>query len=135
MRTEPSFLDKTIDKCHSDCQTCKEKENAINTNCLTCYDSKYLYLVNYVSECLNDFFIDSNNNKICLCPNTKCKLCNIKSLEKDLCFSCNDGPKINDINNIDSFIKCYKDLDGFYLDNNIYKPCYPSCKKCIGEGT
>ena len=128
---------KTIDKCHFDCKTCNQKENDNNSNCLTCNNSKYLYLGNCTSDCPNGSFIDSNDNKICLCPNTKCKECNIKSLENNLCISCNDGyyPKINDTINNDSFINCYKDPEGFYLDDNMYKLCYSSCLNCYGEGT
>ena len=37
-------------------------------------------------------------------------------------------PKIDNINN------CYKEPDGYYLDNNIYKPCYQTCKNCFSFG-
>ena len=56
-----------------------------------------------------------------------------ESNKLDLCISCNEGyyPKIDDIPNNNSFIDCYKNPDGYYLENNIYKPCYPSCNRCL----
>ena len=130
---------KTIDKCHSNCKTCNQKENNNSTNCLTCNNSNYyLYLGNCVSECPNGSFIDSKNNSICLCPNVKCKECNFESLENSLCISCNDGyyPKINEYLNNGTFINCYKNPEGFYLDKNesLYKPCYNICKTCNDYG-
>ena len=128
---------KTIDKCHSDCKTCNKKEENNNSNCLTCPESKFFNFGNCISFCVNDYLIDSSNNKICKCPyNIKCKECPMERLNNDLCISCNDGyyPKYNDDTNIDEFINCYKDPDGYYLDNNIYKPCYSTCKKCYGNG-
>ena len=66
----------------------------------------------------------------------KCKECSIESLELELCISCNNGyyQKIDDISSEKLFINCYKDPEGYYLDEDIYKPCYPSCKFCSGFG-
>ena len=68
--------------------------------------------------------------------NIKCKECSKESLDLELCISCNNGyyQKIDDIPSENSFIKCYKDPEGYYLDDNIYKPCYSSCKQCSGYG-
>ena len=129
---------KTIDKCHPDCKTC-----SINSiNCLSCSNnSKFLDLGKCVSECRYGYYNDSNNNKICKCSyNNKCKECSNISNEKNLCISCNneDGyyPKNNNtiLNNV-SFIDCFKELEGYFLDSdNIYKLCYKNCKKCLKEG-
>ena len=43
-------------------------------------------------------------------------------------------PKENDSLNYNEYIKCYKDPEGYYLDNNIYKPCYYTCKTCNISG-
>ena len=42
----------------------------------------------------------------------------------------------NDIANTNSYYKCHKSLDGYYIDYNdlFYKPCYSSCKKCKING-
>ena len=129
---------KTIDKCHKDCETCNKKATDNNSNCLTCPDSKFFKFGNCVSSCDKGYIIDSLNKKICKCPyNEKCKECPKERLENDLCISCNDGyyQKYNDDTNNAAYINCYKDPDGYYLDNNIYKPCFSSCKKCYGNGT
>jgi len=130
----------TIDKCHPDCRTCDKKETQNNTNCNTCLNSKFLDLGNCLDNCPNNqFFQDPNDTEIlrCNCSKlTKCSFCSLLSLESNLCISCNnkDGyyQKENDETNIDSFVNCYKDLDleGYYLDNNIYKKCYFTCKTC-----
>ena len=61
--------------------------------------------------------------------NNKCLLCNIKD---------NYYPIFNDIINNYSYINCYNETpEGYFFDNNnyIYKPCYPTCKSCFGEGS
>ena len=124
---------KTIDKCHSDCKTCEGKEIENNSNCKTCKLDKYFDLGNCLSSCVNGYYTDIFNNKICKCSyNKKCLNCSNESIKYDLCITCNNNyyPKYNDSSNKNSFINCYNDLDGYYLDNNIYKPCYSSCKKC-----
>ena len=56
-----------------------------------------------------------------------CKTCNN---EKGYYQKSDDGRN-------DGFVNCYNNLTGYYLDseNKIYKPCYISCKNCIGTGT
>ena len=127
----------TIDKCHQDCKTCDKKYNDTNSNCNSCLNDKYFYWGNCLSNCTNGYFIDSSGKKICKCiSNKKCKECLNDNLEPDMCISCNAGyfQKIDEIHSDNSLIKCYKDPEGYYLDNDIYKPCYPSCKKCSELG-
>ena len=127
----------TIDKCHQDCKTCDKKYNVINSNCNSCLNDKYFYFGNCLSNCTNGFYTDSSGKKICKCiSNNKCKECLNDNLELEMCISCNSGyyQKIDEIQSDNSLIKCYKDPEGYYLDNDIYKPCYPSCKKCSELG-
>ena len=69
---------------------------------------------------------------------TNCSQYSLKSIIYDLCISCREGfyPIYNDPLNINSFIKCYQNPEGYYLDLNIwkYKSCYFSCKICDKEG-
>ena len=134
----------TIDKCHPDCRTCDKKETQNNTNCNTCLNSKFLDLGNCLDNCPNNEFIqDPSNTEIlsCYCSkNAKCSLCTLESLKYNLCISCNnkDGyyQKENDETNIDKFVNCYKDLElqGYYLNNYIFKKCYLTCKTCDKYG-
>jgi len=127
----------TIDKCHQDCKSCDKKYNDTNSNCNSCLNDKYFYWGNCLLNCTNGYYIDSSGKKICNCiSNNKCKDCLIDNLESDLCISCNNGyyQKIDDIHSDNSLIKCYKDPEGYYLDDDIYKPCYPSCKNCSELG-
>ena len=141
---EPFVSDTSI-KCHTNCKTCYEEGTDEDNKCLTCPDEgpKYLEFKNCVSSCSNDkYFQDLNDSSIirCKCNNTKCLYCSKESLsyENNLCIICNteDGyyPKNSESATIESYINCYKDLEGHYLENNIYKPCFNSCKNCIGEG-
>ena len=134
----------TIDKCHPDCKTCHKKEINNNTNCDSCLNSKYFDLGNCLTSCPNNlYFEDTKNNMtnlICKCSyNIKCQLCTLESIKYNLCLSCNNDegyfPKENDETNNNSFINCYKDLEGYYLDcDNIYRECYSTCSKCNKGG-
>ena len=125
----------TIDKCHRDCKSCNKIYNEYNSNCNSCLDDKFLFLGNCTSNCSYGYYTDLLGNKKCKCS-PKCKDCSFESLELDLCVSCNADyyQKIDDIQSENSLIQCYKDPEGYYLDNDIYKPCYSSCKKCYGFG-
>ena len=129
---------KILGKCHIDCKTCIKGEEEDNTNCLICKDNnKYFDSGNCVDECKNDFYINELGNKICTCSyDIKCKECSTESINPlALCISCNNGyysKKDENYNN--SFVNCYKDLEGYYLFDNYYYPCYSSCKKCSEKG-
>ena len=130
-------IKNTIDKCHLDCKSCSKKFTEINSNCDSCLGDKYLNLGNCVSNCDNGYFTDKFNNKICKCSSDiSCKECSFESLEFNSCISCNIDyyQKIDESPNNNSFIKCYKDPDYYYLDKDIYKSCYSTCKKCSGFG-
>ena len=67
----------------------------------------------------------------------KCLKCNSESLGNTvhLCVSCNSGyyQKQDDNTNASPYFNCYNDVtisDGYYLNSELYEPCYPSCKKC-----
>ena len=127
----------TIDKCHQDCKSCDEKYNDTNSNCNSCLNDKFFYWGNCLSDCTNGYYTDSSGKKICKCiSNNNCKECLNDNLEPDMCISCNTGyyQKIDEIQSDNSLIKCYKDPEGYYFDKDIYKPCYPSCKKCSELG-
>ena len=128
---------KTIEKCHSDCKSCNKGEEEGNTNCLECKDrNKYLSKGNCIDKCEKDYYIDNFNNKICTCENDiKCKECSEESINLNLCISCNKGyyQKFNEKYN-NSFVNCYKDLDGYYLVDNYYYRCYSTCRKCTDNG-
>ena len=123
---------KTIDKCHEDCLECKGKWTNTSSKCTVCNNSD-LYI--YLGNCVKDCELVSNSRR-CKCLNKKCELCSEESLEYDLCETCNKDyyPKENDSSNYKGWINCYKDPENYYLDNKIYKPCFPSCKYCSKKG-
>jgi len=93
------------------------------------HSNKKNLLIN-LGFCQNIF--DTNEKLI------NCSKYSIESIINGECISCKEGyyPLYNvssSTNN--SFIKCYKSIEGYYLDDNanIFKPCYHSCKAC-GKG-
>ena len=131
---------KTIDKCHENCETCKEGPTNNNNNCLTCKNTKYYDLGNCVINCSNGYFTDTDNITKCKCStDISCKKCSNESKLYNLCISCNNDegyyPKIDEFRN-DLFINCHKEPERYFLDVNdkIYKPCYSTCKNCTEEG-
>ena len=133
---------KTIDKCHDNCETCLEGPTNDNNNCLTCKNSVTIYfdLGNCRANCINDYFIDENDSILkCKCStDEKCHYCNETSKYYNQCVKCNYEKgyytKINDDTNIAPYFNCYKNPEGYYLNNQIYEPCYSSCKYCYGIG-
>ena len=135
---------KTVDKCHNNCQTCKEGPVNDNNNCLTCPkiagNVKYFDLGNCSDNCINDIFTDTDSIEKCKCSkNIKCENCTKESIASDLCITCNNGEgyykKSDDEERTDGFINCYKNPEGYFKDNDIYKPCYSSCKFCTEYGS
>ena len=133
----------TLDKCHENCKTCNGPPSINNNNCSKCGDENTVYydLGNCVNNCSNGFFIDHNNNKICKCThNRACYYCNEKSNELNLCLRCNmdEGyyQKKDEIMQDSSFVICYKDPEGYFLNEQLfYENCYRTCKFCYGIGT
>ena len=72
----------------------------------------------------------------CKCELKQCLLCPPVPLSKGLCTQCNTGyyPKENDPKNLVEYIKCYNKINGYYLDNNLFKKCYYTCNKCNIKG-
>lgn len=74
-----------------------------------------------------------------------CYKCSLESLKNNnSCITCNEElgyfPLYDDTilhNKINSFKKCYKPPQGYYLDKEdfFYKKCYNSCKKCNISGS
>ena len=97
--------------------------------------SKYKYEYNgkCYENCSFGFFYDENDkvNK-CKCESEECLICPKITLNEKLCIKCNNDyyPKENDPLNVGEYIKCYKEPEGYYLDNNLYKQCYYTCKTC-----
>ena len=112
------------------------KKNCIK-NCIT--DALYIneYNGQCIDNCPNGHTVNNSTHKICKCELDKCLTCPKVALENNLCTECNIGyyPKENDFQNLGEYINCYNEAEeGYYLDNNIYKKCYYSCKTCELKG-
>ena len=148
------FIENDIKKCNcsSDiiCSFCSD-EGMQNNLCASCNADLGYYPIKddpnnnnshincYNSETIpQNYYLNSVTHQFEPCP-SKCKTCSEESLNNDneLCLSCNVEenyfPKSNETG---TFVNCYNNLEEyFYLDNQMYHPCYSTCKKCTGEGT
>ena len=149
------FLDINIYKpCYFSCNNCYGEGNDNNHNCESCkINYKVIPEMNNEKNCYKDcyyyYFIDISGNYQCTtedsCPDDKNKKIEVKKECVDNCT--NVRPYIYEYNNIctddcpyntylttDNNYLCQKDPEGYYLDINIYKPCYYLCKKCNEGG-
>ena len=122
-------------------QNKKKLMNNANECINSCNDSPqypYEYKGKCYDHCVNGFAYDENGNQMnkCKCELDKCLLCSNTAMNKNLCTKCNINyyPKENDPSNIGEYMNCYKDLEGYYLDDKIYKQCYYRCKTCNLSG-
>ena len=137
---------KTIERCHINCKTCKKGGTDINNNCESCDilgSKKFFDLGNCKENCEIGTFIDKEDYSIekCKCSkNISCEKCTEKSIELNLCITCNkeEGffPKNDELRREDGFINCYKNPEGYYLNkiNEKYEPCYSTCNSCTELG-
>ena len=141
--------------CYFSCNNCYGEGNENNHNCESCkIHYKVIPEMNNENNCYKDcdyyYFIDDSGNYQCTtedsCPDEKNK--KIESKKKCIDNCTNEIPYIYEYNNVcynecpnntylttDNNYLCQKNPEGYYLDINIYKPCYPLCKKCNEGGT
>ena len=105
--------------------------------CQNYYNYDHSECIDYIPE---GFYLNDSTYKTIDKCNIKCKNCSLESSINDLCISCNIKenyfPIFNN-SNLETFIDCFNKIpEGFFFDNenNTYKPCYLSCKKCIKYG-
>ena len=99
------------------------------TNNKTIYE---IYYDLYDNNTLSKLDLTLCNNEIAKCSNYT-----IESLLQDLCITCINTyyPKYEDNKNQNSFIKCYRNPGGYFLDkDNYYKKCHLSCNTCTQQG-
>ena len=119
----------------------KQKRIINNTNeCIQSCDNtiqyKYEYNLKCYENCPNGVLAEEKNK--CKYELDKCYTCPNVALKKELCAECNDGyyPKENGPLNFGEYINCYSsnELEGYYLENNLFKECYHTCKICNKGG-
>ena len=145
-----------IDKCSSDSYYQYEYENLCYSSCpngthnsfdidflcekdLECdnyYNQNHTICLDYILE---GYYLNKSHSKTIYKCDIKCQNCSHESIEKNQCLLCNNNleyyPKLNDESNYGNFVNCYTNLsEGYYLENNIYKSCYETCKKCTELG-
>ena len=128
----------TIDKCYEKCKTCSEKSaNENDMKCLTCDNTKGLYLLEGTNNCVNgpnegEYIDDDGEIKKC---NKACKTCSKKEILNDSgdvtnCDSCNNDEGYYLIEGTTICTKNKPD-DGYYDDDcKCYKKCYKDCLTC-----
>ena len=132
-------------KCHViDCtEDWESKQKKIvndNAACIESCNNSSPYQFEYngkcYENCINGYLDDGGNviNK-CKCDIDKCLLCK-NAVTNKKCTKCDTNyyPIENDELNLGGVINCFKEPEGYYLDNNLYKKCYYTCKTCNIEG-
>jgi hypothetical protein len=118
----------------------QNKKKIINNNnnqCIDSCDGSSQYKYEYNGKCINACPKGTlSGSQKCKCELDKCLLCPPVALKNKLCTQCNTGyyPKENDPSNLGEYKDCYKNPEGYYLDNNLYKKCYETCKTCNKKG-
>ena len=123
-----------VPHCYDNCYRCSEySTDYFNQKCISCKVNYYLE-GNIPNNCL---FNCTGNNKI------KCATCSEESDALGLCLTCSSGYYRVNYTTLSPQLKyfdCLKEgdplLKKFFYDrqNEEYKPCYKSCKKCEREG-
>ena len=128
----------TVD-CSDDWKTRQKKLIKNNNKCIESCNNSQQYQYEYNGKCYGNCpkgLLNNNINKECKCELDKCLTCPPVALKHGLCTECNTNyyPIENDESNLGEYFGCYKNPEGYYLDNNIYKKCYNTCKTCDKEG-
>ena len=137
-----SDIISTCNYCHPDCKTCSETFTETNKNCKSCSSPNHYLKYDYcVSSCDKGYYNDTedSSNKICKCDLDNCFSCSIESLNnQNSCIKCNEEkgyyPLYENNDEEETFMKCYKFSEGYYLANSFYKKCYETCKYCSTGG-
>ena len=116
-------------KCDSSCEKCSLKDL-----CTQCANGYYPMEDDPSNEgnnfkCYKEiqgYYLDNSILKKC---NFTCDTCSMK----DLCTQCANGyyRMENDPSTTGNNFKCYNGIQGYYLDNSIYKKCDSSCETCL----
>jgi len=138
--------------CYQSCKTCSGEGNENEHNCTECI-SNFRFIndndkkTNCYEKCDKYYYFDLDNKYHCtsICPEGQNKLIIDKNKCINECFN-DDSYRLEFNNNcynscpgnshimIDNIYLCQEDPEGYYLDIDIYKPCYKTCKSCYGEG-
>ena len=112
--------------------------NGNNNNCLDkCYNNYDYSKIQCYKELPSGYFVnEGTNNKIISKCSANCKTCDSQN-KNNICLECNTlsnyKPIMNSTDN--KHYSCTNRLpEGFYLESNSYKPCYPTCKTCNTNG-
>ena len=152
---EDSITNENIhNSCYQLCEQCIEEGTIDNNKCQKCIE-KYMFLEepgkegNCYIKCNYFYYFDISGNYKCsesnICPEGYNKLINEKKKCIDNCTNddkykleynntCNQNCPTNTHLTIDNNYLCQLNPKGYYLDNNIYKPCYDLCESCNGQG-
>jgi hypothetical protein len=126
------FLDpsKLLKKCNSLCETCSGTSTDNNMFCNKCIFGYYNKIDNLTS-CFKgnqpQYFFDGLLYQKCYSLCQTCSNSPSNDSKDMLCNSCISGyfPKK------DSMSNCFKgDIEGYYLDGNMYQTCHEFCKTC-----
>jgi hypothetical protein len=120
----------TYQKCFSSCKTCKITGTIDDHKCDSCLDTyhpRFDKMTNCYTGTIDLYYLDSNN--IYQSCYSSCQRCSaLGDTTNNKCDSC----KPNYYTKIDNTTSCFTGpQNSYYLDGNIYKTCYTTCKTCF----
>lgn len=118
---------------YDNCKTCNDSYKEGDMNCISCKDD--FYKLNETNNCYNKTLLNESfyfkDDMFYPCDDN-CLTCSEGKNEiSNNCLSCDNINKVyllEDINNFKS-----SNYSGYYLDNNILRKCFRSCKTCGGS--
>ena len=122
--------------CSKDWKSKQKKIINSNNECIESCSGNKQYKYEYNGKCYKKCPNGVLNGNKCKCELDNCLSCPQVALNKGLCTECNTNyyPIENDSFNLGEYINCYKQPEGYYLDTNLYKKCYETCKTCTTQG-
>ena len=148
------YINNIFKPCYFTCQTCSINGNITNHNCDLCKEEyQFVDEPGHENNCYpicDNYYFDLEGeyhcNSIVECTSERPKYIKLKNECIDECK--NDNLYQVEYNNecyitcpnethvsSDNMFLCQDNPEGYYLDNdNIFKPCYESCKSCNEEG-
>jgi hypothetical protein len=105
-------------------------DDSDDLNCAFYYNYYRNACISYIP---NGYYCNSTEEKTIDKCYERCKTCTEGGTDvQNNCHTCitNYYKKQNDTLN-----NCYNNLEGYYLNNDIYEPCYSTCKSCEAFGT
>ena len=141
LKTQKNFYEYDSE-CLTKCPYGTEENPKGSYICREIIDCSQSYYNYDKTECIDEipegFYCDDETKKTINKCQDKCKTCELKSVEEDLCIKCNEDNyffEAEDYSNSKKYVDCFTEVpEGYFFEGNKFKKCYESCKYCTTLG-